>query len=83
MNSFNTEDDTIQILRKYKGFNVNIFTFLQSRFPRIHKDTLMPLAKTLADKDNDESFYPPGIIDNVYLCIYPIIVNYSEISNIS
>ncbi|XP_022657495.1 UTP--glucose-1-phosphate uridylyltransferase-like isoform X1 [Varroa destructor] len=60
MNSFNTEDDTIQILRKYKGFNVNIFTFLQSRFPRIHKDTLMPLAKTLADKDNDESFYPPG-----------------------
>lgn len=60
MNSFNTEEDTLQILRKYKGFNVNIFTFMQSRFPRINRDTLMPLTKSLADKGSDECFYPPG-----------------------
>ncbi|OQR66351.1 UTP--glucose-1-phosphate uridylyltransferase-like [Tropilaelaps mercedesae] len=60
MNSFTTEEDTVQILRKYKGFNVNIFTFMQSRFPRINKDTLMPLAKTLAEKGDEACFYPPG-----------------------
>lgn len=31
MNSFNTDEDTAKVLRKYKGFQVQIFTFNQSR----------------------------------------------------
>ena len=42
----------IQIDRRVK-----IHTFLQSRYPRIHRETLMPIARDL----NDDSWYPPGI----------------------
>lgn len=59
MNSFNTDDDTSKVLRKYKGFCVKIYTFLQSRYPRINKETLMPIASTLINAD-PEAFYPPG-----------------------
>ena len=58
MNSFNTDEDTQQVLRKYKGFQVKIYTFMQSRHPRINKESLMPVAKSL--NDDDESWYPPG-----------------------
>lgn len=58
MNSFNTHEDTLKLLRKYKGFRVAIYTFLQSRFPRINKETLMPVATSL--NGNNEDYYPPG-----------------------
>lgn len=58
MNSFNTDEDTQKVLRKYKGRRVKIFTFSQSRYPRIHKESLLPIARDLND-DND-SWYPPG-----------------------
>lgn len=58
MNSFNTDADTDIIIEKYKGQDVNIMTFNQSRFPRIYKDTLLPLPES-AD-DDDENWYPPG-----------------------
>lgn len=58
MNSFNTDEDTMKLLPKYKGFKVPIFTFLQSKFPRINKETLMPIA-TSANSDL-EHWYPPG-----------------------
>lgn len=52
MNSFNTDEDTEKIIRKYKGFQVQIFTFNQSCFPRINKDSLLPVAKDMdIDKD--------------------------------
>lgn len=52
MNSFNTDEDTEKIIRKYKGFQVQIFTFNQSCFPRISKDSLLPIAKDMdIDKD--------------------------------
>lgn len=52
MNSFNTDEDTEKIIRKYKGFQVQIFTFNQSCFPRISKDSLLPVAKDMdIDKD--------------------------------
>ena len=44
MNSFNTDEDTEKIIRKYSGFDVRIVTFNQSRYPRIHKESLMPIA---------------------------------------
>ncbi|XP_022693311.1 UTP--glucose-1-phosphate uridylyltransferase-like [Varroa jacobsoni] len=59
MNSFNTEEDTGKILRKYKGFNLQIYPFLQSRYPRINKESMMPIVSTL-NKANIENFYPPG-----------------------
>lgn len=58
MNSFNTDEDTQKVLRKYKGFRVKIYTFMQSRHPRINKESLMPIAKSL--DDDPESWYPPG-----------------------
>lgn len=49
MNSFNTDEDTIKILRKYAQKRVNVMTFNQSRFPRILKETLQPLPKDNSD----------------------------------
>jgi len=61
MNSFLTDEDTEKIVRKYSGFHVTIKTFNQSCFPRINKDTLMPVPKSglLTDKSKNE-WYPPG-----------------------
>eukprot|EP01113_Clastostelium_recurvatum_P048393 TRINITY_DN87_c0_g1_i2.p1 TRINITY_DN87_c0_g1~~TRINITY_DN87_c0_g1_i2.p1 ORF type:complete len:494 (-),score=214.73 TRINITY_DN87_c0_g1_i2:78-1523(-) len=64
MNSFNTHRDTGKIIQKYKHANVRIETFNQSRFPRILKDTLMPVPETLLG--NDADWYPPGHGDVFY-----------------
>ena len=45
MNSFNTEEDTQRVIRKYKGLDVDIYTFNQSCYPRLSKDSLLPIAK--------------------------------------
>lgn len=45
MNSFNTDDDTQKIIRKYKGIDIEIHTFNQSCYPRINKESLLPIAK--------------------------------------
>lgn len=58
MNSFNTDEDTAKVLMKYKGFRVKIYSFMQSRHPRINKESLLPIAKT-ADADPD-AWFPPG-----------------------
>merc|ERR1719445_297298 len=60
MNSFNTDEDTMKIIRKYSGFNVSISTFNQSRHPRINKESLMPVAKSCRTEDGHDSWYPPG-----------------------
>ena len=60
MNSFNTDSDTQKIIRKYAGFKVRIITFNQSRYPRINKETLLPVAKTPRSADDLEAWYPPG-----------------------
>lgn len=58
MNSFNTDEETKRIIQKYTGHNVNILTFNQSRFPRINKDSLLPLSR---DPEGEIShWYPPG-----------------------
>lgn len=59
MNSFNTDEDTQKVLQKYKGFRVKIYTFMQSRYPRINKESLLPIAK-VATMDDPEAWYPPG-----------------------
>lgn len=58
MNSFNTDSDTEVIIKKYQGHNITIKTFDQSRFPRVHKDSLQPIPKSY--EDSLECWYPPG-----------------------
>ncbi|KAL2685446.1 putative UTP--glucose-1-phosphate uridylyltransferase [[Neocosmospora] mangrovei] len=58
MNSFNTNDDTAAIIKKYEGHNVDILTFNQSRYPRIYKDSLLPVPKSFDSSINE--WYPPG-----------------------
>ncbi|KJE97183.1 ugp2 protein [Capsaspora owczarzaki ATCC 30864] len=57
MNSFNTHEETDHVIQKYHGSTVTILTFNQSKFPRISKDTLLPVAKNYLDH---EAWYPPG-----------------------
>ena len=58
MNSFNTDHDTSNIIKKYEGHNIDIMTFNQSKFPRIVKDSLLPVPKTADSPITD--WYPPG-----------------------
>ncbi|KAK7072934.1 UTP--glucose-1-phosphate uridylyltransferase [Halocaridina rubra] len=60
MNSFSTDDDTQKVVRKYQGFKVKIYTFNQSKYPRINKETLMPISKTCTTETDLEGWYPPG-----------------------
>ncbi|KAM4771845.1 UTP--glucose-1-phosphate uridylyltransferase isoform 1-T1 [Rhinophrynus dorsalis] len=61
MNSFNTDEDTKKILQKYSHCRVKIHTFNQSRYPRVNKESLLPIAKDLSySVENAETWYPPG-----------------------
>nr|POE99514.1 putative utp--glucose-1-phosphate uridylyltransferase [Quercus suber] len=58
MNSFNTDADTANIIKKYEGHNIDIMTFNQSRYPRILKDSSLPAPKSANSQISD--WYPPG-----------------------
>uniref|UniRef100_A0A8C6THG1 UTP--glucose-1-phosphate uridylyltransferase n=1 Tax=Neogobius melanostomus TaxID=47308 RepID=A0A8C6THG1_9GOBI len=60
MNSFNTDEDTKKILQKYTHHRVQIHTFNQSRYPRINKESLLPIAKSMGADGEGEAWYPPG-----------------------
>lgn len=60
MNSFNTDVDTEKVLRKYKNLQIEIHTFNQSCYPRINKETLLPIAKNWKVEEDIEAWYPPG-----------------------
>merc|ERR1711953_951706 len=69
MNSFNTDEDTHKIIRKYNNFRVRILTFNQSRYPRINKESYMPAAKHIQTEKDIEAWYPPGHGD-FYMSFY-------------
>ncbi|MEE6474603.1 hypothetical protein FKM82_010438 [Ascaphus truei] len=70
MNSFNTDEDTKKILQKYSHCRVKIYTFNQSRYPRVNKESLLPIAKDLSfSGENAETWYPPGHGD-IYASFY-------------
>ncbi|XP_067297040.1 UDP-glucose pyrophosphorylase 2a isoform X1 [Pseudorasbora parva] len=70
MNSFNTDEDTKKILQKYSHHRVKIHTFNQSRYPRINKESLLPVATNMSLKgENEEAWYPPGHGD-IYASFY-------------
>ncbi|CAB3364771.1 Hypothetical predicted protein [Cloeon dipterum] len=60
MNSFNTDEDTQKVIRKYKGLQVDIHTFNQSCYPRINRESLLPVAKNCNVESDIEAWYPPG-----------------------
>eukprot|EP00048_Salpingoeca_helianthica_P015040 m.224731 g.224731 ORF g.224731 m.224731 type:complete len:494 (-) comp16538_c0_seq1:182-1663(-) len=57
MNSFHTQEETVKVVRKYQSANCDILLFNQSRFPRVEKSTLRPVA---SDNKHDDQWYPPG-----------------------
>ena len=56
MNSFNTDEETHKIIKKYSGFRVRILTFNQSRYPRINRESLMPVAKDIRTERDIEAY---------------------------
>ncbi|KAF4516819.1 hypothetical protein B566_EDAN006213 [Ephemera danica] len=60
MDSFNTDEDTQKVIRKYKGLQVEIHTFNQSCFPRINRESLLPVSKNCNVEADIEAWYPPG-----------------------
>jgi UTP--glucose-1-phosphate uridylyltransferase len=61
MNSFNTHEDTLKILQRYQHYGVRITTFSQSCYPRIDKESLLPIATDINDgSGQNEWWYPPG-----------------------
>lgn len=58
MTSFNTEEDTLRIIKKYADRQVKIDSFKQSTYPRILKDTMLPFAKSVSE--GKSAWYPPG-----------------------
>lgn len=58
MNSFNTDDETQRIIQKYANHNIQILTFNQSRFPRVGKESLLPIPRNATS--NKSEWYPPG-----------------------
>uniref|UniRef100_A0AAZ3PZ34 UTP--glucose-1-phosphate uridylyltransferase n=1 Tax=Oncorhynchus tshawytscha TaxID=74940 RepID=A0AAZ3PZ34_ONCTS len=74
MNSFNTDEDTKKILQKYTHHRVHIHTFNQSRYPRINKESLLPVAKDLGmHGDHADAWYPP---DNLGATVDLFILNH-------
>ncbi|XP_038221253.1 UTP--glucose-1-phosphate uridylyltransferase isoform X1 [Zerene cesonia] len=60
MNSFNTDEDTQKVIRKYKGLKLDIHTFNQSCHPRINRESLLPVPKNGDVHADIEAWYPPG-----------------------
>ncbi|ODQ50211.1 UTP-glucose-1-phosphate uridylyltransferase [Saitoella complicata NRRL Y-17804] len=58
MNSFNTDDDTARVIKKYEGHNIDILTFNQSRYPRVNRETNLPVPRSYDSAINE--WYPPG-----------------------
>ncbi|MDT8447528.1 MAG: UTP--glucose-1-phosphate uridylyltransferase [bacterium] len=56
MNSFNTEQDTLKIIKKYEE-DLTIFNFTQNEFPRLRRDSFLPMNRK---KHGDAVSYPPG-----------------------
>lgn len=64
MNSFNTDSATKNIIKKYGQEPLTIKTFNQSRYPRIGKESFLPIPSSpIGEK---ESWYPPGHGDFFY-----------------
>ncbi|XP_030075637.1 UTP--glucose-1-phosphate uridylyltransferase isoform X2 [Microcaecilia unicolor] len=70
MNSFYTDEETQKVCKKYSHQRVQVQTFTQSRFPRIRRESRLPIARSLSmEGENAKAWYPPGHGD-VYASLY-------------
>ncbi|SCU97516.1 LAMI_0F10374g1_1 [Lachancea mirantina] len=58
MNSFNTDSDTEHLIKKYTANRIRIRSFNQSRYPRVFKDSMLPVPSDY--EDDLDAWYPPG-----------------------
>jgi UTP--glucose-1-phosphate uridylyltransferase len=58
MNSFNTDADTSNIVRKYDTQKMVIDSFNQNKYPRIYADSLLPMITDWEGEHHE--WYPPG-----------------------
>ena len=58
MNSFNTDKDTEHLIKKYSANRIRIRSFNQSKYPRVFKDSLLPVPTDY--NDPLDCWYPPG-----------------------
>jgi UTP--glucose-1-phosphate uridylyltransferase len=58
MNSFNTAEDTARVIQKYQNHNLDIINCVQSRYPRINRDSNLPIPRAAAEEKG--GWYPPG-----------------------
>ncbi|XP_057402976.1 LOW QUALITY PROTEIN: UTP--glucose-1-phosphate uridylyltransferase-like, partial [Balaenoptera acutorostrata] len=66
----NMDEDTKKILQKYNHCHMKIYTFNQSRYLRINKESLLPKAKNVSfSGENTEAWYPPSHGD-IYASFY-------------
>ncbi len=67
MNSFKTQDDTLDLLANYKKLKSGDLEldFLQNKYPRVRQDNFMPLSL----EDDEENWNPPGHGD-IYSALY-------------
>lgn len=54
MDSFNTDEEMQQVLIKYANVEVDILRFQQTKHPRVNKETLLPIVKTLDMRNGTE-----------------------------
>jgi len=66
MCSFNTIEDTEKVIQRYSQSNIKIHAFLQSTYPRINRETLLPVAAQVQTSPSDDAWYPPGHGDVYY-----------------
>lgn len=67
MNSFNTDSDTFNVIQKYSSKPLRIYTFNQSMFPRIEKDSLLPIASINHMKEKEKKKGPTGDAEAVHV----------------
>lgn len=58
MTSFNTQEDTLRVIKKYANQQVRITTFNQSRYPRLAEKTMLPCPDHA--EAHKSAWYPPG-----------------------
>ncbi|VUZ39064.1 unnamed protein product [Hymenolepis diminuta] len=61
MNSFNTDDETVEFLQKMEINQTKPIIFQQNRFPRLYEESGLPIADSCQLKGlRDQAWYPPG-----------------------
>ncbi|CAK9873615.1 unnamed protein product [Sphagnum jensenii] len=75
MNSFNTHDDTLKIVERYKDSKLDVLTFNQSQYPRMVAEDLTPWPAK--GKTDNAGWYPPGHGD-----VFPSLANSGKLDQL-